>query len=277
MSEEAWRAIGSRLREIRREAGLTGRELGSLLGWHSSKISKHEYARRLPSTADIRAWCAACGAPDEADDLIASLRALHGAYVEWKRLERAGFRQGNESIRSLWERTAQFRIYSGWLVPGPLQTADYIRSVLKSIVVQRAVYDDVETTVPIRLERQAVLNKPDKSFAVLVEEQTLRNRIGGSAVMAGQLGHLLAASTLRNLSLGIVPQNVDRTAMWPVEAFTMFGDSHVGVELVSSYLTVTKPDEVALYVKAFNELSALAVYGGRARRLITGAIDALDS
>src|SRR4051812_1480996 len=109
---DAWRAIGARLREVRREAGLTGRALGSTCGWHSSKVSKIEYSRRMPTVEDIKAWCQACGVPNEAVDLIASLRATEGAYVEWRRLERTGFRRGNESIRPLWDRTTAFRIYS---------------------------------------------------------------------------------------------------------------------------------------------------------------------
>jgi hypothetical protein len=50
----------------------------------------------------------------------------------------------------------------------------------------------------------------------------------------------------------------------------------VSVELLSAKVTVTQPSEVALYVKAFAELSELAVYGPAARKLIMSAIGALE-
>jgi helix-turn-helix protein len=39
-ARQALEALGGQLRELRLEAGLTGRDLGRLAGWHSSKVSK---------------------------------------------------------------------------------------------------------------------------------------------------------------------------------------------------------------------------------------------
>ena len=47
------------------------------------------------------------------------------------------------------------------------------------------------------------------------------------------------------------------------------------VELLSARVQVTQPSEVALYVKAFEELRSMTVYGAEARALIVKAIDAL--
>jgi hypothetical protein len=49
----------------------------------------------------------------------------------------------------------------------------------------------------------------------------------------------------------------------------------VSVELVSGWLTLTQPREIAAYSKTFSDLSEIAVRGARARTLITAAIDAL--
>lgn len=54
---QAREALGKRLRDLRRDAGLTGRGLAVLAGWHSSKVSKIEDGRQGPSEEDIRAWC----------------------------------------------------------------------------------------------------------------------------------------------------------------------------------------------------------------------------
>ena len=71
--QRAREALGLRLRELRRDAQLTGRELAQSQGWHPSKVSKIEAGKQTPSQADIRAWAVACRRPDLARDLVASL------------------------------------------------------------------------------------------------------------------------------------------------------------------------------------------------------------
>jgi transcriptional regulator with XRE-family HTH domain len=138
-ARQALEALGVRLREIRLDAGLSGRDLGRLTGWHSSKVSKIEYGKQTPSVEDIQTWCKQCNAADEAPDLTASLRAMEGMFIEWRRMERTGLRFAQESVVPLWERTRVFRIYSAWLIPGPLQTQGYIAAVLTAIMERRRV------------------------------------------------------------------------------------------------------------------------------------------
>jgi hypothetical protein len=87
-----------------------------------------------------------------------------------------------------------------------------------------------------------------------IEESLLRTVIGGGGVMAGQLGHLITVASLPSI----------------------FDERQVNVELVSGWLTLTQPREIAMYGKAFSDLSDLAVRGVKARALITKAIDALS-
>ncbi|MGR4850159.1 helix-turn-helix domain-containing protein [Streptomyces sp. LARHCF252] len=273
---EARRALGQRLREIRKDSGLTARALAGLAGWHESKCSRIEHGRTPPSDADIRVWTLHCSAQGQTADLIATARAVEGMYVEWRRMERAGLKQVQESVAPLFQRTRRFRVYQSWVMPGLLQTAAYTEAVLRTITDLRDVPDDIDAAVAVRMERQRVLHAGDHRFAVLVEEWVLRTVIGDAEVMAGQLGHLIATASLPSVSLGIIPAGVPRGAGWPVESFTMYDEAQVSVELVSAHLTVTQPSEVAMYAQAFAELAELAVYGAAARSLITAAIDALE-
>ncbi|GGK48103.1 helix-turn-helix domain-containing protein [Streptomyces flaveus] len=272
---EARRALGQRLREIRKDAGLTARTLAGLADWHESKCSRIEHGRTPPSDADIRAYTLHCDAQDQTADLIATARAVEGMYVEWRRMERAGLKQVQQSVAPLFERTRRFRTYQSWVIPGLLQTAAYTKAVLNTIAALREVPDDIDAAVGVRMERQRILHSGDHRFAMLVEEWVLRTLIGDNEVMAGQLGHLIAVASLPSVSLGIIPLGVPRGAGWPVESFTMYDDEQVNVELVSAHLTVTQPREVQEYARAFTELSSIAVYGAAARSLITGAIDSL--
>jgi hypothetical protein len=255
---------------------LTGRDLGRLAGWHSSKVSRIEYGNQNPSPDDIRAWCHHCGAQDQAEDLLASLRAVEGMWIEWRRMERTGLRLAQESVRPLYERTRTFRVYSPGLVPGILQTEAYTRAVLKGFMRRRRLPDDIEAAVAVRMERQRFLYRGNHRFAVLMEQSALWSGVGGVDVTAGQLGHLIAVSSLPSVSLGIIPSGPDRDAAWPIEGFWMFDDDQVAVELVSGHLTVTQPREIKMYAQAFSELTDIAVFGGQARSLITSAISGLD-
>ena len=258
-----------------RTPGLTGRALATLCGWHESKVSRIEHARTAPSAEDIRAWCEHCGQPGEADDLITFLRTVEGMFIEWQRMERTGLRRAQEAVLPLWERTRLFRAYSSWLIPGAVQTSAYTAAVLRAIAARRELPDDVDDAVAVRSDRLRLLREGDHRFLVLIEESVLRNVIGGAEVMAGQLGHLITVASLPSVSVGIIPMGLDRDAAWPVEDFWIFDDRQVNVELVSGWLTLTQPREIATYARTFSELSELAVRGAQARALVTAAIDAL--
>ncbi|MGW1071434.1 helix-turn-helix domain-containing protein [Streptomyces sp. NPDC002537] len=273
--QRAREALGKRLREIRKDSGLTARELAARAGWHESKCSRIENGRTGPSDDDLRMWALHCGAEGQTADLIATARNIDGAYVEWRRMERSGLRRAQESVIPLWERTRHFRAYSSWLIPGPLQTRAYIEALLRSIRDRRALPDDLEAAVQVRVDKQRVLHEGPRRFAVILEESVLRHRIGGAETMAGQLGHLLSLATLPNVSLGVIPFSADRTALWPVEDFWIFDDIQVNVELISAFLTITQPHEIDMYARTFAGLVGLAVHGAPARALIAAAIDAV--
>jgi transcriptional regulator with XRE-family HTH domain len=277
-SSSAWQArqaLGARLGEIRKDAGLTGRALAGLCGWHESKVSRIEHAQTAPAADDIRAWCQQCAAPAEIDDLIAFLRTVEGMFVEWQRMERSGLRRAQETVLPLWQRTRVFRAYSSWLMPGAVQTTAYTTAILRAIAARRELPDDTDEAAAVRADRLRMLREGDHRFSVVIEESVLRNVIGGPEVMAGQLGHLITVASLPSVSLGIIPMGTARDVIWPVEDFWVFDTAQVNVELVSGWLTLTQPREVAMYGKAFNDLSELAVRGAQARALITAAIDAL--
>ncbi|WP_031225445.1 helix-turn-helix domain-containing protein [Streptomyces roseochromogenus] len=272
--KQARQALGRRLREIRKDAGLTARELARRAGWHESKCSRLENGHTPPSDADIRTYTAHCAAHEQTADLIATARGIEGAYIQWRRMERAGLKRVQQSVAPLFERTRRFRGYQPWVIPGLLQSAAYTRAVLSTVAHLRDVPDDIDEAVAVRMDRQRILHSGDHRFAMLVEEWVLRTVIGDSDTMAGALGHLISVASLPSVSLGVIPLGTPRGAGWPVESFTMYDDAQVNVELVSAHLTVTQPGEIAEYTKVFAELSGIAVYGAQARSLITAAIDA---
>ncbi|MBZ6173364.1 helix-turn-helix transcriptional regulator [Streptomyces olivaceus] len=274
-AQRARQALAHRLKELCRDAELSGLELSARCGWSRSKSSRIMNGRTPPSANDLRAWCRACGAEEQIEDLTAMLRTAEGMWTGWGRMERAGLKRSQQARLPLYERTHWFRSYSPGLVPGLIQNREYTEAVLRSVQRRRVQVDDVAEAVRARMERQHVLREGHKRFAFLIEESTLHNALCGAEVLHGQLAHLLSVSSRSNVSLGIVLGRPDRTRM-PVEGFWIYDTTQVNVELVSGYLTVTQPSEVAMYAETFGELAELAVYGPSAHALITSAMAALD-
>jgi len=121
------------------------------------------------------------------------------------------------------------------------------------------------------MNRNRILADGNRRFSLLIEEEVLRHRIAAPDVMAAQLAHLAEAAGLP----AVVLFTAERP-MWPLEAFTVFNDERVIIELLSAQVTVTMPSEITLYVRAFARLGRLAVYGAGALNLITDAIAALS-
>ncbi|MFB7355973.1 helix-turn-helix domain-containing protein [Streptomyces gardneri] len=273
-AQAAREALAVRLSHLRRDAGLTGRELSARCGWHPAKTTRIQKAEAPPSDADIRAWCAACGAEDQVDDLIATSRAVDSMYQEWRRIHRNGLRQAQENAYASNAQASLQRVYVSNVVPGFLQTPAYATALLTSITRFQGTPDDVTEAVAARVARSRFLYEGTHRYAVLMEEWVLRSRIGNVPAMAGQLRHLLTMMPLASLSLGIIPFTAERT-VWPLEAFYLYDDRRVAVETLTARIAVTQPRELGDYAQAFEELSRLAVYGDNARALITAAIDAL--
>jgi hypothetical protein len=263
------------LRDIRLDADLTARALSAAAGWHEAKTSRIESAKQAPSDSDIRVWCQVCQIPDQAADLIAASRAADSMYQEWRRLNRTGLRRLQVTRGTLYERTRQFKIYMSTVVPGFLQTPGYATALLSAITGFQGTPNDVEEAVRARMNRNRILNSEGHSFTMLLEESVLRYRVGGNEVMVAQLGHLLSCTMLPNVRIGVIPFIAEERPMWTLEAFTVFDDARVHVELLAAQVTVTVPGEVIVYLRAFDRLASLAVYGAEARALITDAINAL--
>ncbi|WP_209515310.1 helix-turn-helix domain-containing protein [Streptomyces syringium] len=273
-AQAAREVIAARLRDMRIDAELTGHELARRCGWSPAKSSRIENARTPPSDADIRAWCTACGGESQVADLIAANRQADQMYVHWKKLHRHGMRRAQEEIVPLYRGTRLFRVYCSNVIPGMVQTESYAAALLSTIAAFQGTPDDSPEAAASRIERSEVVHQGNHRFALLIEETVLRYRVGDAETMAGQLGYLLAVMALPNVSLGVIPSDA-RRRVWPLEAFYLFDDRRVSVELLTAAVNVTSPSEIALYAKAFSGLSELAVYGVKARALITGAINSL--
>lgn len=274
-ARQAREALGARLREIRKCAGLTGRELASLTGWHFTKISKLENGTQNASEGDIHLWCKHCHSHDQISDLIATVRSIDTMYVEWRRRLASGTkRRQRESI--LFEaETKLFRVFEPLLIPGILQTAGYAKSILSQVTEFHGLPNDVEAGVQARMERQQILYKGNHRLHIIIGEAALTLGVADTDVLVDQLDRLLTLLSLARVHLAIIPTRA-RHGYLPSHGFWILDTREVLVETVSAEIKLTQSREVAVYEKAFERMASSAVNGKQARALITHALDELS-
>ncbi|MEU0659411.1 helix-turn-helix domain-containing protein [Streptomyces lavendulocolor] len=274
-AQAAREALARRLKHLMKDAGINGRVLSARCGWDPAKTSRILNAKAAPSDTDLRAWCDACHAPDQAADIIATARAVESMYEEWRRLHRSGMRQAQQDVLARTAEAQVCRAYTSNVIPGFFQTAGYAEALMRSITDFQGTPDDITEAVAARLARSRYLYEGGHHFVILIEEWVLRTRIGTPETMAGQLAHLLTVMPLPSVSLGIIPLGVPRT-LWPLEAFYLYDDQRTVVETLTASINVRQPRELADYARAFTALAKLAVHGDAARAHVRATIDALE-
>ena len=272
---EARKALGLRLRQIRRSRGITARALSALIDKHHTSISKIENGVKQPTESDIIAWCNACGVESRTADLLATLHAVETAYIEWKRSARAGLRRlGNLHSATSYTSATTFCVHEPTVLPGFLQTEQYIRDAMSFWYHFLDVLNDIDDVVEFKLNRSASIMNGSRKLVVVLGEEALRTRFGTADAHREQLLHLARCAKLPYLSLGIVPSELTRWGFASI-GFWIFDSRAVALETPTAKLTITRPQEVQLYVRLFDHLQAQAVYGREAGQLITRAIDQL--
>jgi hypothetical protein len=203
-------------------------------------------------------------------ELIAAARDVETMYAEWRRQLRAGMRRSQAARLPVYERTRLFRLYEPALIPGIFQTAEYAAAVIGSFLAFTQAATDLNEAVAARMEWQRIIYT-GREFRVVLEEQALRTRVGSPEVITGQLDRLLAVMSLPGVELSVIPESAPRK-VWPSGGFLVFDDEMVQAETVSAELTVTQPQEIALYARRFALLRQSAVSGREARALIHRAL-----
>ncbi|MEN2423439.1 helix-turn-helix transcriptional regulator [Streptomyces rimosus] len=267
--------LGARLRELRTEGGMNGKDFAAWLGWQPSKISRLELGKQTPSHADLRAWADAAGRPDAVAELTGRLNGLATYYRTWRRQLAGGHRARQELAIAETARTRITRGLEVACIPGLFQTAEYARHVFTANAEFRQSPRDTEAAVRKRMQRQDALYEPGRTFRFLVWEGALRTLVCPRGVMAAQLDRLIARIGLDTVELGIIPFTA-RLRRTPSHGFWIYDTRLVIVETINAEMWLDDADSLALYARAWDWLAEAAVYGHRAHRLIARARASLD-
>jgi hypothetical protein len=242
-------------------------------GHHAAHHASAPRTSGVPSRQG--AWATACNADAQVADLIAQMRAVDTLYRDYRHAARRGLRQLQEPWVALYERTTLFRVHEHWIVPGLFQTEAYSMAVMAHWrTLMSLPEDDTEAANAIRMNRQRILRRGQRRFIFLLAEQVLYSRVPSPPAMLDQLDRLAEVMRLPRVSLGLIPaitglDGHNQTSFW------IFDDSLVQVETLTTGLDITRPEEVALYVAAFERMRRTAVFGRQAKALIGRARDEL--
>ncbi|MFZ0119203.1 MAG: helix-turn-helix transcriptional regulator [Pseudonocardiaceae bacterium] len=262
--------LAARLKVIRAGTAPSGSEFARIIGWGQPRLSKLETGKQLPTEADIRAWVAAAGAGDsvaaELMGLLAAARIEYVTHRDESRIE-GGLTKVSEAQAVAEAHAMHIAEWQPAMVPGLVQTAAYAREMFAG---DRATLTDPGDIDPdamatARIRRQDVLYQPGRRIELILGEAALRSTPGTIGTLLGQLDRLVSVIDLPTVELGIVA--FPAMPVMPLSSF-YFHDDVVHIETLTAEQQLAEPDEVAVYVKAFDLLRAAAVTGPDAVALI---------
>jgi transcriptional regulator with XRE-family HTH domain len=271
--QQAREALGARFRQLRKDAGLTGKQVAERLGWSQPKVSRIERGQRTPSEEDLQAFAQLVRATAEiTDELLTRVRTVHSVHAAWRRQLAGGAAVGQHDILELEASVRLVRAFEPAVIPGMLETDDYARKLFDDVVALYGIPNDAEEAVRIRLRRQQLIHDPARRFEFVIGEAALRSQVCPPPVMRAQLDLVRALSNLETVDVFILPTDA-KLPFLPLHGFWIFDDELVSVETVHTRVEARDPSEVALYLRVFDQLKASALGEEAARALLTRVIE----
>lgn len=195
------RLLGAELRDLRKRAGLTVRDLGSELGLAPATVSRYERGERTPEIAYVARLLGVLGvAGDRYDELIEFAKTASEPNLVAD--SRSGMYSHLIELSEYDRAATRITHVTPLLVPGPFQTRSYIREIMASIPAHER-----DVRVEMRVARREVLQS-EREFKVILAERVLREDMGSAQVMLEQVRHLICLAERPNITFRVIPASV---------------------------------------------------------------------
>ncbi len=255
--------LGTHLRKLRTNAGISREAAGDAIRGSHAKISRLELGRVSSKERDIADLLTLYGVTDEGlrtDYLdLARQASMPGWWQQYGDVLSPWF----ETLIGLEEAATLIRTYEVQFIPGLLQTEAYARAVI-TLGYPGSSAREIDRRVELRMARQKLLtrNDPPRLWAV-VDEAALRRPLGGQEAMRAQLEYLLEISALPNVTLQVAPFNMGGLAAagGPITILRFLEPDLpdiVYLEQLTSSLYLEKQDDIDNYMSVMDRLSAEA-------------------
>jgi transcriptional regulator with XRE-family HTH domain len=267
--------LASELRRLRERTQLTLEEVAEQLDWSATKLSRIETCRVGVALKDVGRLL----------DFYAIDASKREELIDLARDSRKkGWWQAYDDLPTeyatyigLEAETSSMRSFAATIIPGLLQTEDYARAVIRAALVMSPP-GEIERRVEVRMARQALLIRDDPlGLWAVLDEATIRRAVGDAAIMRSQLGRLLEATDMPNVTVQVLPFAVGaHTATGGAFHILEFPGQNdmdvVFVENLAGNLYVERETDVYRYTVAFDHLRAKALDPDDSRRFIAKVV-----
>ncbi|WP_460303201.1 Scr1 family TA system antitoxin-like transcriptional regulator [Actinocorallia aurea] len=226
-------------------AGLSGVRLAAAAGVPQATVSRVETGRRVADAAVVVRILVALGG--EALGLVEVVRGVYEESVVPRVDAGVSYRSG--AVGEVLGRVGVVRAMGVGVVPSVVRTEGY--------------------GVAGGLGR-SVVEVVGKRVEVVLGEGVLRTWPGSGEEMVAQLDRLVELDAGGEVVVGVLPFGAAGGVV-PLHGFTVFGEEAVVVETFTRELTLTGEGEVREYLRVFEEVRGLAVFGVEARRVVEAA------
>lgn len=287
----ARRRLGATLKELRTNSGYLIEDAAKELRCSNSKVSRLENGKAVPRHRDVRDLIGLYGdrAAEQADQLFElvaqSLSEGQGLVTQYRDVIDSDMVSDDVArFLALEQDSSTISSFEPDLIPGLLQTPDYIDALVRLYAPERTVRQR-SRLVELRVGRQGILDKPTGKTTPMfvVGEQALHRRIGDPGVMQKQLAtlHDELSNGRSHVEFRIAPITlVDPGVLGGPFAVLEFGDPQdqdiVYLEGRDSATYLETDDQVSRYKAIFGGLVAQCPSRKRSLAMVKEAADALS-
>ncbi|OAR25824.1 hypothetical protein A8W25_09830 [Streptomyces sp. ERV7] len=258
--DQSGRQLAAMLKQLRKQAGLSGVRLAARCNMSQSKISRIEGNKARPSLLDVEQLLRGLQAPP---DVVAEVMALARiAQTEWqdgRTLRRKGLDKKQIQLAGLEASSTTFRYFLLSMITGLLATPEYVRASLTDAPAEQQA-----KAVGMKLERQQILFDRSKRFTFLLTEQAVRYPLVPPDQMAMQIDRLRSLTHQENIRLGVIPLGV-RFASGALNTFTVYDDTLATAELDLGAMVFRDPRDIRDMIARFARYEDHALFGDAAR------------
>jgi transcriptional regulator with XRE-family HTH domain len=250
--------LGSHLRRLRDEKGISAKQAAAAIRASESKISRIELGRNAIREIDVLDLLTLYGvSPEEREQLL--VLAEQANRPGWWHRYTDVLPEWFQAYIGMEEAATSIRVYEPLFVPGLLQTEEYAAAVL---ALGDFPFGQAERHVVIRKERQRRFRERQLRLWAVIDEAALRRPVGSRQIQLEQLRYLEELSTTAQLTMQIIKYGVGGHASPSGFSILRFSEQELSdvvyVENLTSALYMDKKADVDTYLLAMERLSIVA-------------------
>lgn len=260
MAEQDW--LSATLRDLRKNAGLSGMEAARRVGKSQRWVSDIERGKLVPRETDLQVLVDVYHVrPSMRRQVLQAARELGPDTRRARVIMSRGGWQMQARIGEAEAQSARIRSFQPVMVVGLAQTPAYMRSVFAS--GDGITGEDLDKSVAERVFRQAILGS-GREISMIMTEGALRWQAVNAAVMTEQLDHLAEVGQRDGVRVGIVPWTAE-VDIYPRSGFHLYDSRAVHVSTDVATALITDTQDVAVYEKLWGELETVTSWNDEAR------------